>query len=84
MPKTADLPEEITALKAMLIAREARNLRKEERNERLENLVAAFRRAAFGRRTEKSDPDQFELSPEDLEPAMAAIHANASARASKK
>lgn len=75
MPKTADLLEEIAALKAMLIAADARDRRKDERIERLEKLVAAFKHAAFGRRSEKSDPDQFELALEDLETAMAVIHA---------
>ena len=69
MSETADLLEENAALKAMLIASEARNLRKDERIERLEKLVAAFRQAVFGRRSEKSDPDQFELALEDLETA---------------
>ena len=86
MPETADLLEEITALKAMLIASEARNNRKDERIARLEKLVAAFRQAAFGRRSEKSDPDQFELALEDLETAIAAIHAEEDAdhRAAKR
>ena len=75
MPKTADLLEEIAALKALLIAADARDKRKDERIARLEKLVAAFRQAAFGRRSEKSDPDQFELALEDLETAIAAIHA---------
>lgn len=86
MPHTADLLEEIATLKAMLIASEAHNLRKDERIERLEKLVAAFRHAAFGRRSEKSDPDQFELALEDLETAIAAIHAEEDAenRAAKR
>ncbi|NPD17191.1 IS66 family transposase [Xinfangfangia sp. D13-10-4-6] len=86
MPETADLLEEIATLKAMLIASEAHNLRKDERIERLEKLVAAFRHAAFGRRSEKSDPDQFELTLEDLETAIAAIHAEEDAedRAAKR
>ena len=58
----ADLPDDIAALKAMLIASEARNQRKDERIERLEKLVAEWRprsvavlgvsayRVAFGRR----------------------------------
>lgn len=75
MPNTADLLEEIAALKAMLIAADARDLRKDERIARLEKLVAAFRQAAFGRKSEKSNPDQFELALEDLETAMALIHA---------
>ena len=86
MPETADLLEEITALKAMLIASEARNNRKDERIARLEKLVAAFRQAAFGRRSERSDPDQFELALEDLETAIATIHAEEDAddRAAKR
>lgn len=73
-------------MKAMLFASEARNLRKDERIERLEKLVAAFKQAAFGRRSEKSDPDQFELALEDLETAIAAIHAEEDAedRAAKR
>ena len=75
MPDTTDLLGELATLKAMLIALEARSLRKDERIARLEKLVAGFRQAAFGRRSEKSDPDQFELALEDLETAIATIHA---------
>lgn len=77
----SDLPDNIDALKAMLVASEARNLRKDERIERLEKLVAAFKQAAFGRKSEKSDPDQFELALEDLETAIAAVHAEEDADA---
>ncbi|MET3775006.1 transposase [Rhizobium alvei] len=49
--------------------------RKDERIERLEKLVAAFKQAAFGRKSEKTDPDQFDLALEDLDTAVAAIHA---------
>ncbi|MCV2880333.1 transposase, partial [Sedimentimonas flavescens] len=64
MPKTADLLEEIAVLKAMLIAADARDKRKDERIARLEKLVAAFKQAVFGRKSEKSNPDQFELALE--------------------
>lgn len=37
-----DLPHDIAALKALLVASEARNLRRDERIERLEKLVTAF------------------------------------------
>lgn len=86
MPKTADLLEEIAALKAMLVAADARDRRSDERIERLEKLVAAFKQAVFGRKSEKSDPDQFELALEDLETAMAVIHAEEDAedRAAKR
>jgi hypothetical protein len=82
MLNAAGLPDDIAALKAMLIAattREAATVaqiaRKDERIERLEKLVAAFKQAAFGRKSEKADPDQFDLALEDLETAIAAIHA---------
>nr|WP_158595048.1 hypothetical protein [Paracoccus yeei] len=52
MPKTADLLEEIAALKALLIAADARDKRKDERIARLEKLVAAFRQAVCKRSLE--------------------------------
>lgn len=68
MLDTADLPDDVAALKAMLIAAQAREVgtdariaRKDERIERLEKLVAAFKQAAFGRKSEKTDPEQFDL-----------------------
>lgn len=75
MLDTAELPDDIAALKAMLIAAEVRDRRKDERIAQLEKLVAAFKQAAFGRRSEKSDPDQFELALEDLETAIAVVQA---------
>ncbi|MEO4045083.1 IS66 family transposase [Hoeflea sp. CAU 1731] len=82
MLTVTDLPDDPAALKAMLIASEARNLRKDERIERLEKLVAAFRQAAFGRKSERRDPDQFDLALEDLETAIAAVHAEEEADSS--
>lgn len=76
MLDAAELPDDIAALKAMLLAAEVRDQRKDERIAQLEKLVAAFKQAAFGRRSEKSDPDQFELALEDLETAIAAVHAD--------
>lgn len=95
MLDAADLPDDVAALKAMLIAAQAREAgkdaqmvrkdehmaRQEERIERLEKLVAAFRQAAFGRKSEKTDPDQFDLALEDLETAMAVTHAEEEADA---
>ena len=68
MLNMADLPDYVAALKAIVIAVQARNAR-------LEQLVAAFRQAMVGRKSEKIDPDQFELALEDIETAIAAIHA---------
>ncbi|MDV3253682.1 transposase, partial [Devosia sp. BK] len=75
MLDAAELPDDIAALKALLVAAALRDQRKDERIAQLEKLVAAFKQAAFGRRSEKSDPDQFELALEDLETAIAVIHA---------
>ena len=75
MLDAVDLPDDIDALRAMLIASQLREVRKDERIERLEKLVAAFKQAAFGRKSEKVDPEQFDLALEDLETAIAAIHA---------
>lgn len=57
MLNAADLPDDVAALKAMLIAAQAREagkdaqiVRKDERIERLEKLVATFKQTAFGRK----------------------------------
>ena len=82
MLNPANLPDDMDALKAMLSAslaviadRDAVIERKEDRIIRLEKLLADFKRALFGHRSEKSDPEQFELALEDIETAIAAIHA---------
>jgi transposase len=75
MLNSADLPDDIAALKALLVTSEGRNLRKQDRIDQLERLVADFKRALFGARSEKTDPEQFELALEDIETAMAVVHA---------
>lgn len=75
MSKPVDLPNDVEALKALLIASEDRNLRKQDRIDQLEKLVADFKRALFGAQSEKVDPEQFELSLEDIETALAVVHA---------
>ncbi|QIE47665.1 IS66 family transposase (plasmid) [Pseudohalocynthiibacter aestuariivivens] len=75
MLNPADLPDDIAALKALLVASEGRNLRKQDRINQLEKLVADFKRALFGARSEKTNPEQFELALEDIETAIAAVHA---------
>jgi transposase len=75
MSKPADLPNDVETLKALLVASEDHNLRKQDRIDQLEKLVSDFKRALFGARSEKVDPEQFELSLEDIETALAVIHA---------
>lgn len=71
MLNPADLPNDIATLKALLVASEGRNLRNQDRIDQLEKLVADFKRALFGARSEKVDPGQYELALEDIETAMA-------------
>ena len=49
--------------------------RKEERIIRLEKLVADFKRVLFGAKSEKFAPEQYQLALEDIETAIATIHA---------
>lgn len=77
-----DLPDDINALKAMVLAAQSLAdqqdgviIRKEERIVQLEKLVADYKRALFGVRSENVCPEQFELALEDIETAQAAIHA---------
>ena len=82
MNAAADLPDDIDALKAIILAQqEQANVqsgviaRKEDRIIRLEKLVADFKRALFGAKSEKVCPEQFQLALEDIEAAQEAIHA---------
>ena len=75
MTNANNLPDDIDALKALLLASEGRNLRKQGRIDQLEKLVADFKRALFGAKSEKVNPEQYELALEDIETAMATIHA---------
>lgn len=72
MNAAANLPNDIETLKAIILAQQ-------EQNARLEALVAAFRQAIFGRKSEKIDPDQFELALEDIETAIARVEAEGEA-----
>ncbi len=82
MQIAADLPDDIATLKAMIerqndqiVQRDGLLDRKEDRIQRLEKMVADFRRALFGQRSEKSACGQYDLALEDIETAIAAIHA---------
>ena len=44
-------------------------------NDRLRHLIRQLQRMPFGRRSEKLDPDQFNLALEDLEQAIAQVEA---------
>lgn len=82
MTSAADLPDDIDALKAIIMASQAKMSeqdgiieRKEDRIIRLEKLLADFKRALYGAKSEKGHPDQYHLALEDIETAMAVVHA---------
>lgn len=63
-----ELPDDIAELKAIIRARQ-------DQNARLEALVASFKKALFGSKSEKIDPGQYELELEDIEAAIAQVEA---------
>ena len=83
------LPNDIAALRALVLTawaeRDAERAEKarlaDERdqlagqNDRLRQLIRQLQRMQFGRRSERLDPDQFNLALEDLEQAVAATEA---------
>ena len=89
MTSRSDLPTDVATLQALLIAADARLSaqsqslldrdgiieRKEDRIIRLEKLLADFKRALYGTKSEKANPDQYHLALEDIETAMAVVHA---------
>jgi Transposase and inactivated derivatives len=62
------LPDDIAELKAIIRAQQ-------DQNARLEALVASFKKALFGAKSEKVDPAQYELELEDIETAIAQVEA---------
>ena len=76
------LPNDVTALRAMLVAawaeRDAERAEKAQlaaQNDRLRHLIRQLQRLQFGRRSEKLDPDQLNLGLEDVEQAVAETEA---------
>lgn len=63
-----DLPDDVAALKALLLAERAQS-------DRLRHLLSQLRRAHFGRKSEKLNTDQLNLGLEDIETAVAAEEA---------
>ena len=59
---------------------EVQNAFLKEANARLEHLVREFRRARFGPRSEKLDPDQQQLAFEDIEIAIAEVRESVTRR----
>ena len=87
----ATLPDNVAALRALVLAAWAeRDAERAEnarlsgerdqlagQNDRLRHLIRQLQRMQFGRRSEKLNPDQLALGLEDLEQAVAAAEAEA-------
>lgn len=74
MLMAADLPDDVEALRALILdqARELDALKVcKAEVERLKAIIDALQRHRFGRRSEQLDPDQFQLALEEVETALA-------------
>lgn len=69
----ANLEGQKAALEAQKADLDAQNSFLKEANARLEHLLREFRRAQFGPRSEKLNPDQQQLAFEDIEVAIAEV-----------
>jgi len=76
------LPDDVAALRLMLLkARAERDAERDQNTrlaaqvDRLRHLLRQLQRLQFGRRSEKLDPDQLNLTFEDLEQAIAEVEA---------
>lgn len=79
----ADLPDDVDALRA-LVLEQARKLESADAEvERLKAILEAFRRHRCGRRSEQLDPDQLQLGLEDIEAALAEAGVAADAKAGR-
>ena len=85
MTTTADaLPDDISALRALILTERAereqiaeRNAILERLNTQLEHIVAELRRAHFGRKSERITDDQLALALDELETVAAKAEAEA-------
>ena len=69
-----ELPDDVAELKAIIRAQQ-------DQNTRFEALVASFKKALFGAKSEKIDPAQYELELEDIETSIAQVEAEIDADA---
>jgi len=67
----ADIPDDIEALRALVVERTRKLENADAEVARLQAIIDAFMRHRFGARSEKLDPDQLQLGLEDVETAVA-------------
>jgi len=66
-----NLPDDVGALRAVILAMGAELAAERARNDRLCHVLRQLQRMQFGKRSEKLDPDQLDLALEDIEQAVA-------------
>ncbi len=71
----ADLPDDVEALRAIVLEQVRKLENADAEVERLTAIIEAFQRHRFGRRSEQLDPDQLQLGLEDAETALAQAEA---------
>ena len=80
----ADLPDDVDALRA-LVLEQARKLEKTDAEvDRLRAIIEAFQRHRFGRSSEQLDDDQLQLALEDVETALGCAEAAVDASAGRQ
>jgi len=76
----ADLPDDVQALRAIVLEQARKLASADGEVERLRAILEAFQRHRFGRRSEQLDPDQLQLGLEDAETALAQAEVASEAR----
>ena len=71
----ADLPDDVDALRAIVLEQVRKLENADAEVERLTAIIEACQRHRFGRRSEQLDPDQLQLGLEDAETALAQAEA---------
>ena len=79
----ADLPDDIDALRAIVLEQAHKLANVDAEIERLRAIIDALQRHQFGHRSEQLDPDQLLLGLEDAETALAQAEAANEAKAGR-
>lgn len=79
----ADLPDDVEALRALVVEQARRADDADAEITRLRGMLDAFMRHRFGARSEKLDVDQLQLGLEDVETAVASAEAASDAKAGR-
>lgn len=79
----ANLPDDVSGLRALVLEQAHKLESATSENARLRAIIEALQRHQFGRRSEQLDPDQLQLGLEDTETALAQAEAANEAKAGR-